>query len=43
MITPKEADHLMHELNYSNSCIACESHKAVLMKRIAELTEGDSK
>lgn len=35
----KEADYLMHELNYSNNCIACESHKAVLEKRIRELIE----
>ncbi len=38
----KEADYLLHELNYSNVCDACESHKAVLEKRIAEIT-GDSK
>ena len=38
----KEADYLMHELNYSKQCVACESHRAVLEKRIAELT-GESK
>lgn len=38
----KQADYLTHELNYSKNCIACESHQAVLDKRIKDLIEEAS-
>ena len=37
----KQSDYLTHELNYSKNCVACESHEAVLKKRIKELIEKE--